>query len=86
MSAQLLLLRLYSIFLSYHLQIVGPYSFHIEWNIVVPEVKIPFIFSIEVLIASHYVVTIQSILTTRRYIVKLWYMLLLKPQVKEGSI
>ena len=28
---------------------------------VVPEVKVPFIFSVEVLIQSHYVVTIQSL-------------------------
>ena len=39
------------------------------WNSVVRELKIPFIFLMEVLIKSHNVVTIQSILTTCRYIV-----------------
>ena len=47
-------------------------SCSIEYKSVVPEVKIPFIFSIEVLIKSH-VVTIQSIRTMRRYIVNRWY-------------
>ena len=52
---------------------------------VVPEVKIPYIFSIEVLIKIHNVVIIQGILTTNRYIVKqyYWYMLLYNPQVKD---
>ena len=55
----------------------------IERKSVVPEVKIPLFFSIEALINTHKVVTIQKMLTTRCYIVKQWYMILLKPQVKE---
>ena len=42
----------------------------IERNSVVPEVKIPFIVPVEILIKSHYVVTIQCILTTGRCIVQ----------------
>ena len=47
-----------------------------ELNSVVPEVKIPFIFIIEILIKSLNVVTIQIIRTTHRYIVNQWYLLL----------
>ena len=42
----------------------------IERNSAVPEVKIPFIFPVEILNKSHYVVTIQCILTTGRFIVQ----------------
>ena len=47
-----------------------------ELNSVVPEVKIPFIFIIEILIKSHNVFTIQMICTTHRYIVNRWFLLL----------
>ena len=46
-----------------------------ERNSVGPEVQTPFILSIEDVIKSHKVVSIQNTLTTRRYIVKQWYML-----------
>ena len=52
-----------------------PMPYALECNSVVPEVKIAFIFSVEFLIKSHKVITIQSILTMRRYIVNGWYML-----------
>ena len=48
----------------------------IELNSEVPEVKIPFIFSIGFLITSHKVVTIQGRLTTSYEVVKQWYAVL----------
>ena len=62
-----------------------PMPYALECNSVVPEVKIAFIFSVEFLIKSHKVITVQSILTMRRYIVNGWYMLSQQPQVKQAT-